>query len=124
MSKFNDINDKVVFLEDSDFDSAGMFKHSQYGKPMVAMLSTSYCPHCIKAVPVLNSLAKNNKNIIVAVIKADGSAEEKKLAKRMGDLAKVAGVPSFLLFQNGYYKKLHSGARTEKALKEFANSTC
>jgi len=121
MDKFND---KVIFLDDNDFNADGRLKYSQYNKPMLVMVGGNFCKYCKQLVPVLNSLSSNNKDLIVAVIKVDGSASEQKLGERLGQSLKIAGLPSFLLFRDGSYKKMHSGGSTENALKQFAFSAC
>ena len=118
------LNDKIIFLEDSDFDADGRLKYSQYNKPMLVMVGANFCKYCQQMAPVLNALASNNKDLIVGVIKVDGNPNEQKLGQRLGQSLKIAGLPSFLLFRDGTYKKMHSGARTEKALKQFAFSAC
>ena len=118
----------VVFLEHSDFDNNMKFVHDLERKKMVVMLGGSFCSHCKHTAPIFNEFAKqirdNDLNIVPAVVQVDGSLDtEKAIGQRLGQLADVQGIPSFLLFDSdGNYVKKHTGARSVKGFLEFSES--
>lgn len=115
----------VVFLEHSDFDNNMKFVHDLERKKLVIMLGGSFCGHCTHTAPIFNEFAKqvrdNGLDVVPAVVQVDGGDTEKALGQRLGQLADVQGIPSFLLFDsNGNYVKKHTGARSLKGLLDFS----
>ena len=111
------------FLENDDFTSDGMFKYNQNGKPMVLMVAGGFCGHCKRAAPMFDSFAKKNKGkVFCSVVVLDGDKSEQELGKRLSSIVpKLSGVPAFLLFLNGYFRKMYHGPRTIKGLEEFVS---
>jgi len=73
-------------------------------EPVLVEFYTDNCPHCVKMAPVLGILALKGQNII-RVCKVNASNNQ-NLADRYG----VAGVPAFVLFDQGQVKDSVSGA--------------
>lgn len=117
-------DDKIIYyLEIDNFEQDGSFKPQLYGKYMLIMVGGSFCGHCKHTAPDFNAFAKNNPDVVSAVVQVDGPEKEKKLGKRLGSLVGIIGIPAFLLYgPDGKFKKMHTGDRSEKAFKEFVDS--
>lgn len=117
-------NEKIVYLENSDFDESGHFKHDT-SKPVAIMIFGNGCIHCAHAKPEYNKFAqKNSDDVIVSVIATDGPEADKALVSRLSKfIPDLQGIPTFVLYRNGRYIKTHSGARTAAAFEKFVNSS-
>ena len=117
---FNNTN--IIFLEDGDFINK---KLSYKGKPTsgkwLVMVQSSYCGYCTKVKPDLIKFAQKYKNITCATLQTDGSPKEQALAKKLPEIVgtEIQGVPCYLVFDNGVFVTMSSGAQTEKELVEF-----
>lgn len=117
------VGSPVIFLEYPDFDEEGKFIHEMYGMDMVVMVGGSFCGHCKKTAPAFNEFAQLLKDkIIIAVIQVDGSDSEKALGQKVGKMANIRGVPSFLMFDSsGKFVKTHDGERTVEGFMNFVD---
>lgn len=114
-------NEKVIYLEDIDFDNKGNLV-SDIDQPIVVMIYGSQCPHCHNAIPDYIELSKKS-DITTAAIITDGPFADSKLLNRLSKIIpNVQGVPTFALFRNGRYIKTHSGERKASLLENFAKT--
>jgi thiol-disulfide isomerase/thioredoxin len=106
----NDItfNEKVGYLENSDFDNNGaLLNPILLGKkiPIVVMVQASWCGFCIKSKPAFQEYAnKTNRNqVFCATIHADGERQtEKDLGERIKTIIPdFKGFPHYALYMNG-----------------------
>lgn len=98
----------VVFLENGDFINPGKFKY-KLKKPMVVMVGAKFCHFCRDMAPDFNIFAlQNKKKILSAVVQADGSPDERELARQLSQYAKFTGIPVFLIYdKNGNFIRIH-----------------
>lgn len=115
-------NEKVYYLENSDFDSQGALVHDTH-KPVLVMVYSDSCPHCIHSKPEVNKFAAANPDAVVAVVATQGSCADKALLARLGSfIPGISGIPTFALFRNGRFVKKTEGFHTAEELKQFVHS--
>ena len=84
------------------------------GKPVVIDFWATWCGPCQKLTPVLEKIAKENKDIKIA--KADIDNEN---VKELKEKYEIKGYPTMLVFKNGEEVKRILGYREEsEILKE------
>lgn len=112
----------VYYLEDSDIDSNLKLKpyvNSRYPKsPIIVMIHSSYCGHCVNAKPAFETFSKDHN---AAAIQTDDSD-----AVTMNTIKKwhpeLRGVPCYLGFNSkGEFVKVYTGDRSINSLVEFYN---
>lgn len=123
---FNGTN--VIFLEIDDFENNILsYKGKHVTGRWLVMVQGKYCGFCTKSKPHFGRLCKKmgsdeiGKGVIFATIEVDGSKSEQALAKKLPDIAKtnLSGVPAYMLFEDGKFSAMISGAQTENELIEF-----
>jgi thiol-disulfide isomerase/thioredoxin len=115
---FND--GSVIFFEESDFNGEQL-KVNFGQKNVCIMLMGSFCGHCQTAAPVYQQLANQlHGKIVFGAVMIDASDSEGNLGRKLGKMANVNGVPTFLLFKNGKMVAVHDGPRTLDALQRFS----
>ena len=121
------LNDPVVYLVDSDFDSSGNLinKDIPNDKPVMVMIQAGFCGHCTNAKPAYQEFANKNKDkVFVATIQADGKEpEEKELGKRLNSfLPEFRGFPDYRVYHKGKLVKNHKGGRGVQDLENCISS--
>jgi thiol-disulfide isomerase/thioredoxin len=115
----------VGYLEDTDFSGDILNCSVGNNKLHMIFIFSSWCPHCISAFPEYDKFAtyigKDNKNVRMLCIQADGSREsEKNLGKQLGKIIKgFRGFPTIVIYQGGKLKDTLKGERTFDGLKKF-----
>jgi thiol-disulfide isomerase/thioredoxin len=111
---------EINYLEDSDFDSSGKFKHPGN---WVVFIYGEFCPHCHKVMPVIQQLVRENKSVNWAAIQTDGRRDsERSLANRLHQIvapAKFRGVPMIISIKNGGTVKEYTGDRSKASIQSF-----
>lgn len=124
----NDItfNEKVGYLENSDFDNNGallnpILRHKK--SPIVIMVQASWCGYCKESKPVFQEYAnKTNRNqVFCATIHADGERQtEKDLGERIKTIIPdFKGFPHYALYMNGVIVNKEIKGRSVEDLGEF-----
>ena len=113
----------ISYLEDSDFNSAGVFK---YPGRYIVMIYGDFCGHCHKMKPVFQAAADSySGNVQWAAIQLDGMrASEKKLGERVQQIIgniDFKGVPMVVMIENGRVSKEFQGPREKVSLIEFCS---
>jgi thiol-disulfide isomerase/thioredoxin len=115
----------VAYLQASDFDKKGNIINPEIpiNKPIVVMMHTVRCPHCINAMPEYQNFANMvGDNVFVCAIQADGTM---KGEKELGAIWKSVnpefrGFPDFGLFKNGKFVSSDLKSRNTTGLIEFS----
>lgn len=123
-----DLHGPIAYLQATDFDDNGNVVNPNIpkDKPMIIMIQSSWCGHCMHAKPAYQNFANNNKNtVFCATIAADGSEEgEEELAQKFSKGMKgivVRGFPTYVgVKKNGEMLENNIG-RDEKSLQQFVN---
>lgn len=115
----------VAYLEDEDIDNNGNISNEEIPSnvPMVVMVQTSWCPHCVSSKPAFQEFAnRNDGKVFCATIQADGVRDsEKRLGKRAKTLyANFRGFPHYVLYKNGKVVPKEIKGRDVVSLEEFA----
>ena len=111
----------VAYLEDGDISPDGKLKIDSKGKPVVIMLSGTFCGFCTKFKPEFQKAANAIKGkACMATIVID---KEKNLGKELNNyIPNFKGVPTVVVFKNGKYSKTYEGERKASDLIEFINN--
>lgn len=100
----------IVYLEDSDFDENGKLINPSIpkDKPVIIMIYSSQCGHCIAAHPAFQQFADKysggeSGKVFVAAIQADGKyPEETALSKRLKVIDPAfRGFPDYVKYLGG-----------------------
>ena len=126
MSKHSFNNTKVFYLEPSDFDG---LKIKMHGTTLVFVWA-SYCGHCLNAMPIVKNLSNkhnkyiNNKltttshSINIANVQGDG---DKRVLAIIENTVSIKGYPTILIYRNGDFKNVYSGARDVDDIESYLN---
>ena len=115
-------NEKIFYLESSDFDGEGNLKVNP-AKPVLVMIYGDGCPHCHYAMPEYIKLANEYDGAMYCAIVTDGELAEADLLSKLASIVpSLRGIPTFVLFRNGKYVKTFQGARVASELKKFIDS--
>ena len=118
MSKYEE--GKVYFLEMKDVDGMKLKSYATQNHPVVVMVKSENCGHCIDATPAFEKLAENQKDVSVRCIRQEDPSGKELLMCVRKWYKDFRGFPTYLGFdKNGNFKSVHSGDRTEDALLEF-----
>ena len=116
----------VAYLEIHDFDKKTgdlISKGISKGIPVVIMVQSSHCGHCISAKPAFQSFARANKGkVFCATIQVDGEREsEIQLGQILKNLKpSFRGFPDYLLYKNGKRAIREPAGRGVKDLQDFS----
>ena len=112
--------ENVAYLEDGDISPDGKLKISSGGKPVVIMLSGTFCSFCKRFKPEFQKTAnKVGKKAVMSAVEID---KEMKLGKELNNfIPNFKGVPTIVVFRNGRYEKTYNGPRKAEDLIEFIN---
>ncbi len=91
-------------LNKDNFDSA-----VQGGKPVLLDFYADWCGPCRMVLPIVEELAGERDDIVVAKINVD---DEPELAERFG----VFSIPTLVVMKNGQEINRASGARPKEAI--------
>lgn len=122
-------HNKVMYLEDSDFDSNGSLNlPSPYnGKICVAMIFASWCGPCKMTKPEYAKLPDLlGNNAVVCAINGSGketSQSEQNLMKRLKNIVPdFRGFPHIVVFgKDGKHLGSHEGKRTSQDILQTVN---
>lgn len=121
------LNKPVAYLQDFDFDSSGNLINQSIpkNKPVIIMIQAKFCGHCTVAKPAFQEFAMKNKDkVFCATIEGDGKEKgESELAKNIKKVyPDFRGYPSYVVYKNNKFLKVHDGGRDLNALTELLNS--
>jgi thiol-disulfide isomerase/thioredoxin len=121
------LNKPVAYLQDFDFDSNGNLinKSIPNNKPVIIMIQAKFCGHCTVAKPAFQEFAEKNKDkVFCATIEGDGNQKgESELAQNIKKIyPNFRGYPSYVVYKNNKFSKVHDGGRDLKSLTELLNS--
>ena len=96
---------KVVEFTDANF------KHeiNKTSKPVIVDFYAPWCGHCRVQAPILEELAKENDDAIIAKINVD---ENREMAAKYF----ISGIPAILLFKDGKLVEQKSGVHRKEEL--------
>lgn len=116
----------VAYLEDSDFDFSEKTLSLSKGNNVLhtVYIWRNNCPYCEPVFGEYQEFAKsmkNDPNVLVCCIQADGEREsEKKLGGRLREIVDgFKGFPTIVVYQQGKIKDTLRGDRTFENLKNF-----
>lgn len=79
-------------------------------KNVVIFFSNRSCPHCMHITPLVEKLAKQNKDIKVFKVETDASR-----------VSNIVGVPAFSFYKNGEYDGKIIGAQESDLIQKFSS---
>lgn len=121
------LNKPVAYLQDFDFDSSGNLINQSIpkNKPVIIMIQAEFCGHCTTAKPAFQDFANKNKDrVFCATIQGDGKQKgERELSKNINKIhPNFRGYPSYVVYKNNKFFKIHEGGRDLDSLTELLNS--
>lgn len=116
----------IAYLERSDFTSDGnLSKTLTGGNPVLVMVQSNKCGHCIRAKPEFQALADSGE-VLCATISTDGDKPtERAIMPFMSTIyPDFQGVPTYILFlDDGSRIPYMSGDRSANSLLKFVQET-
>ena len=89
------------------------------------MIQAEFCGHCTTSKPAFQEFANKNKDkVFCATIQGDGKQKgESELSKNIKKIyPDFRGYPSYVVYKNNKFFKVHDGGRDLKSLTELLNS--
>jgi len=112
----------IIYMESSDFNDNGGITDKvllSTGKPIIVMIQSKNCGWCTQAKPEYSSSARNNSNIIFAVIDAEKNSDALKKVSETSP--NYRGLPHYMCYKNGKLVSDKISGREEKDLVKFAS---
>lgn len=125
-SKDITFNQRIGYLENSDFDNNGKLLNPILLRkkiPIVVMVQASWCGYCKQSKPAFQEYANktNTNQVFCATIHADGERQsEKDLGERINTIiTDFKGFPHYALYMNGLLVNKEIKGRSIEDLGEF-----
>ena len=116
----------VYYLEKRDVDDKNKLKnYATQNLPVIVMVKSDNCGHCVTAFPEFEKLAKDFPDQLAArcIRREDKDGDELLQLVIQKWYTEFRGFPTYLGFDSkGNYVKHHDGGRDSKSLLEFAKS--
>lgn len=117
----------VGYLINSDFDEDGNLINKKIPNniPVLIMIQANFCGYCSQAKPAFQEFAnKNEGKVFCATIQGDGKeVGEKELANKIKKIdPSFRGYPSYIVYRNSKFIKVHNGGRDQKDLDNLISS--
>lgn len=113
----------VYYLEDQDVTTNHTLKKyvtDDFTKPVVLMLQSTNCGHCVSAKPKYEKASQLKDEIKWCTLQMEDEQMKNSLNVWYPDMV---GVPSFIGFdKKGKFKSIYDGDRSTKSLVEFSDS--
>lgn len=97
---------KVLEFSDENFNK----EINNANKPVIVDFYAPWCGHCRVQAPILEELAKENDDAIIAKINVD---ENREMAAKYF----ISGIPAILLFKDGKLVEQKSGVHRKEELR-------
>ncbi len=97
---------KVLEFTDGNFNN----EINNANKPVIVDFYAPWCGHCRVQAPILEELAKENDDAIIAKINVD---ENREMAAKYF----ISGIPAILLFKDGKLVEQKSGVHRKEELR-------
>jgi thioredoxin 1 len=101
-------SEKILTVTDANFESEVL----KSAKPVLVDFWASWCGPCRAVAPVLDQIAEENDNVIIAKLNVD---EQQQLAYQF----QVSSIPTFILFKDGKMADRMMGAAPKPAFEKF-----
>ena len=90
------------YLEDKDFSNGSLKKHVCQGNPVLVLLYSSNCGHCVRMHPEYQRLADTTQGngIVVAAIDAASTIPSTSNVLQLAPFRQNTGVPTFYLYNS------------------------
>jgi thioredoxin 1 len=101
-------SEKILTVTDANFESEVL----KSDKPVLVDFWASWCGPCRAVAPVLDQIAEENDNVVIAKLNVD---EQQQLAYQF----QVSSIPTFILFKDGKMADRMMGAAPKAAFEKF-----
>jgi len=101
-------SEKILTVTDANFESEVL----KSDKPVLVDFWASWCGPCRAVAPVLDQIAEENDNVVIAKLNVD---EQQQLAYQF----QVSSIPTFILFKDGKMADRMMGAAPKPTFEKF-----